>query len=199
MILWLNATPRVREGVRVGTSQRDRTTTPNTLTEERDGGEWRGSRRFKKKNRRRSAVHDTSCWDHLYFHNYHIQFLFWIKRKWGKGESVCVWAGDRGIRTSREVFLLLFLEFVNMFVLHGKSHCWSKLNAEFSLFYSFPFHHPACFFFLFVCRKRKAPEQLPHSNWYGSYLWVVQFNLSDRRHLYSLRHHGCISIWATVV
>lgn len=29
-------------------------------------------------------------------------------------------AGVRGIRTSREVFLLLFLEFVNMFVLHGK-------------------------------------------------------------------------------
>lgn len=31
-----------------------------------------------------------------------------------------MWAGGWGIRTSREVFLLLFfLELVNMFVLHG--------------------------------------------------------------------------------
>lgn len=67
---------------------------------------------------------------------------------------VCVWAGVRGIRASREVFLLLFLEFVNMFVLHGKSHCWSKLNAEFSLFYSFS-SLSLFFFFVFVCRKRK--------------------------------------------
>ena len=36
-ILWLNATPQGRGegGVRVGTGQRDRTATPNTLTEER--------------------------------------------------------------------------------------------------------------------------------------------------------------------
>lgn len=63
--------PGVREGVRVGTGQRDRTATPNTLTEERElerwrrGGEWRGRRKKKKKNsrrrrRERSAVHDTT-------------------------------------------------------------------------------------------------------------------------------------------
>lgn len=36
--------PGVREGVRVGTGQRDRTATPNTLTEKRDGEEKGGGK-----------------------------------------------------------------------------------------------------------------------------------------------------------
>lgn len=84
-----------------------------------------------------------------------------------------------GIRASREVFLLLCFGACKYVCATWKSHCQSKLNAEFSLFYSLLFHHP-----VFV--ERETPEEFSHSSWYGSYLWVIQFSLSDRRRLYSL-------------
>lgn len=53
-------------------------------------------------------------WSNLYFHNFDVLFLFGIKRKRGMKEE----ERDGGIRKATEVFLLLFLELVNMFVLH---------------------------------------------------------------------------------
>lgn len=50
-----------------------------------------------------------------------------------------------GIRTSREVFLLLFSGACKYVCAKRESHCWSKLNAEFSLFYSFGFSSPRRF------------------------------------------------------
>lgn len=49
--------PGVREGVRVGTGQRDRTATPNTLTEER---EIEKRRRMKKKTKKKTGVQSTT-------------------------------------------------------------------------------------------------------------------------------------------
>lgn len=60
-----------------------------------------------------------------------------------------------GIRASREVFLLLFFGACKYVCATWKSHCQSKLNAEFSLFYSLLFHHP-----VFV--ERETPEEFPH-------------------------------------
>lgn len=65
-----------------------------------------------------------------------------------------------------------------MFVLHWSSPCWSKLNAEVSLFYFPPFHDPSFFFlsFFFLVEKQTS-EQFPHSSWSVSHLLVVQFSL----------------------
>lgn len=90
-----------------------------------------------------------------------------------------MWAGVLGIRASSEVFLLLFFGTCKYVCATWKSHCQSKLNAEFSLFYSFLFHHP-------VFEERETPEKFPHSTWKGSYLWVIQFSLSDRGRLCNL-------------
>lgn len=86
--------------------------------------------------------------------------------------------GVRGIRTSREVFLLLFFGACKYVCATWESHCWSKLNAEFSLFYSF-----FSITLLFVGKKNRT---VPSLQLYGSYLWVVQFSLTDRRLLCSL-------------
>lgn len=58
---------------------------------------------------------------------------------------------DGGIRKATKEFLLLFLELVNMFVLHGGDSFWSKLNAEFSLFYF------RLFLYWFCSLKRVTP------------------------------------------
>lgn len=88
--------------------------------------------------------------------------------------------GAEGIGTSIEVFLLLFFGGCKYVCATLDSQCWSKLNAEFSLF----IFSNLLFFFFFVGKK---PGQIPHSlQLCGSYLWVVQFSLSDRRCLFSL-------------
>lgn len=65
----------------------------------------------------------------------------------------------------------------------------------FPLFYSFTspciFYFILCFvFFVFFFEGKKLKgktEQIPHSlRLCGSYLWVVQFSLSDRRYSFSL-------------
>lgn len=68
-----------------------------------------------------------------------------------------VWAGGLGALEHQEkrfysCFILFYFwggELVNMFVLHWSSPCWSKLNAEVSLFYFLPFHNPSFFSFSF--------------------------------------------------
>lgn len=88
------------------------------------------------------------CWDNLYFHN-SLAFSFYFGSD-GFGVKKEMWEWVRGLR------IFIFLELVNIFVLHGKSHCWSKLNAEFILFHFFPNSQP--FFFVVV----ETPEQFTH-------------------------------------
>lgn len=96
----------------------------------------------------------------------------------------CVWAGGvRGIRRSREAFLLVLFyfifwgELVNMFVLHWSSPCWSKLNAEVSLFYFLPFHNPSFFFFFLFFGGRKTDlRTVPSLQSVCLHLLVVQFS-----------------------
>lgn len=64
-----------------------------------------------------------------------------------------------------------------MFVLHWSSPCWSKLNAEVSLFYFLPFHNPSFFSFSFFWVEKQTSEQFPHSIRSVSHLLVVQFSL----------------------
>lgn len=67
-------------------------------------------------------------------------------------------------------FLLLFFGGCKYVCAALESQCRSKLNAEFSLFYSFSFSSP-CFF----CRKKeKKKSTVPSLQLYGSYLWVVE-------------------------
>lgn len=85
--------------------------------------------------------------------------------------------GVRGIR--KEEFLLLFLELVNMFALHG-GFFWSKLNAEFALFYFWLFHYWFCS--LKPCHSSftvPAPVRTPAGRTGDSYL----VSLTSRLHL----------------
>lgn len=95
-----------------------------------------------------------------------------MKKKMCVGEG-----GVRGIRTSREVFLRLFFGGCKYVCATLESQCWSKLNAESSLFYSFSL---PCF----LQTKNNSP--VPSLQLYGSYLWVVQLSLSVRRCWFSL-------------
>lgn len=73
-----------------------------------------------------------TCWSNLYFHNFDVLFLFGIKRKRGNEDENVGWGIER-------CFYFYFCELVNMCVWGGSF--WSKLNAEFSLFYFRLFHY----------------------------------------------------------
>lgn len=158
VILWLNATPQgsgrgLGLGRASGTEQQHPTPLLKRETSRREG--WR-----KRRRKRRTGVQSTTqpCWNNLYFHNsFTYNFYFGSKGKGGYRRK-CVWAGVRGIRESREVFLLLFSGACKYLCATWESHCWSKLNAEFSFYFNLFFYITR----LFV--EKKDPEQFPHSN-----------------------------------
>lgn len=81
-----------------------------------------------------------------------------------------------------------------MFVLHWSSPCWSKLNAEVSLFYFLPFHNPSFFSFSFSLGRKTDLRTVPslHSVCLSSVGSPVQ---SHRSRLFSLTNLiGCVSV-----
>lgn len=92
--------PGVREGVRVGTGQRDRTATPNTLTEERkidveeeeeeeEENEEEGEKEEREEESRGAQSMTQPCWNNLYFHNsFTYNFYFGLKGR-GLKKEMC--------------------------------------------------------------------------------------------------------------
>ena len=55
---------------------------------------------------------------------------------------MCVGRGSGALGHQEKSFYFYFFGACKYVCATWESHCWSKLNAEFSLFY-FDFHHPA--------------------------------------------------------
>lgn len=78
------------------------------------------------------------CWNNLYFHNsFAYSFYFGLK---GRGiRKTCVGRGLGALGHQEKSFYFYFSGACKYVCATWESHCWSKLNAELSLFYSFCF------------------------------------------------------------
>lgn len=126
--------PGVREGVRVGTGQRN-SNTQHLYWRERDiEMEDEEKKEEKWREKRSSSWHNLV--GKIYIFITLSRTIFILDQKEMGKEETC----RQGLGALREVFLLFFLFGACKYVCATwASHCRSKLNTEFSLFYSFFF------------------------------------------------------------
>lgn len=89
----------------------------------------------------------------------------------------CLWAEGLGHQGHHEkCFYLFFFGVCKYVCATWESRCWSKLNTEVFFFFFLIFFPPA-----YILRKKLKNSSLTPV--YGSYLWVLNFNVTSRLHL----------------
>lgn len=96
------------------------------------------------------------CWNNLYFHNSFMYNFYFGSKGRGEEENVCG-QGSRALGHQEKSFYYYFFFRACKYVCATwESHRWSKLNAEFSLFYLISFTSP----WLFVEEKKPLKSSL---------------------------------------